>query len=109
VVKLRLQEEEEGGGGIAPSWRPRWWSPAPDSRRGAYRYGWRRRGEVYEGLSQAPPEEEEEVLHPPCHPGSCLLNEYKIKTYSLYKKDKQTNKQNNYDCAFNSAVCAVIK
>jgi len=45
VVEVPLQEEEEGGR-IAPSWMPRWWSLplAPDSRRGAYRYGWRRRG-----------------------------------------------------------------
>ena len=82
-------------GGRVASWRLRWWSPGPDSRRGPCAgtgTGGGRGGEVYEGHEQAPPEEEEEeVLRPPC-PGLCLLNEYKIKPIiPCTKKKKRTN------------------
>ena len=75
----------------------RGWGPTAGGRGGGPTAGGGRTGtggggggEVYEAPPR--PEEEEEVLHPPFRPGSCLLNEYKIKTIiPCTKKNEQTN------------------
>jgi len=66
-----------GGGGLPPAGGR---GGGPTARGGCTSTGGGGGGEVYEAPL-------EEVLYPPC-PGSCLLNEYKMKTITLLVGEK---------------------
>ena len=67
VVELCLQEEEEG---VEDCPQLEAEVVVPQQEGGIPVRVEEEGGEVYE----APPEEEEEVLHPPCRPGSCRMS-----------------------------------